>query len=95
MRKKHKKVCMSLNYIEHFSILASTFTGCISISPFTSLVGIPIGVTSSEKGLKICALNAEIKTCKSIIKKNTKKHDKKVSLAKTKLNSIEVLISKG
>ena len=27
--KKHKKVCTTLNYIEHFFILASTITGCI------------------------------------------------------------------
>ena len=32
--------------------------------------------------------------CKSIIKKNTKKHDKIVLFAKSKLNRIEVLISK-
>ena len=34
-----------------------------------------------------------IKKYKSIIKKKKKKHDKVVLLAKTKLNSIEVLIS--
>ena len=51
MSKKHKKVCASLNYIEHFLILASTITGCISISDFTSLIGIPIGITSSARGL--------------------------------------------
>ena len=38
---------------------------------------------------------AGIKKCKSIIKKKKNKHDKIVSLAKTKLNSIEVLISKA
>ena len=27
MSKKHKKVCITLNYIEHFLILASTITG--------------------------------------------------------------------
>ena len=30
--KNHKKVCTTLNYIEHFVILASTVTGCISIT---------------------------------------------------------------
>ena len=40
MSKKHKKVCTILNYIEHFLILASTNTGCVSISAFASLVGI-------------------------------------------------------
>ena len=29
MRRKHKNVCITLNYIEHFLILASTITGCI------------------------------------------------------------------
>ena len=56
MSKKHKKVCTTLNYIEHFLILTSTITGCISISTFASLVGSPIGVTSSGMGLQICAI---------------------------------------
>ena len=94
MSKKHKKVCTTLNYIEHFLILASTMTGCISISTFASLIGIPTGITSSEIGLKIYAVTAGIKKYKSIIKKKKKKHDKVVLLAKSKLNRIEVLLSK-
>ena len=50
----HKKVSTTLNYIEHFLILGSTITGCVSISAFASLVGILIGITSSALGLKIC-----------------------------------------
>ena len=95
MSEKYKKVCTTLNYIEHFLILASTITGCVSISAFASLIGIPIGITSSAIGLKICAITAGIKKYKSIIKKKKKKHDKIVLLAKSKLNSIEVLISKA
>ena len=45
--RKHKKVFTTLNYIEHFFILASVIMGCISISAFASLLGIPIGITSS------------------------------------------------
>ena len=45
MSKKQKKVCTILNYIEHFLILASAITGCVSISAFASLHGIPIGIT--------------------------------------------------
>ena len=52
MSKRHKKVCTTLNYIEHFLILASTATGCISISSLASLINIPIGITSSAIGLK-------------------------------------------
>ena len=61
MSKKHKKVCAKLNYIEHFLILASSIARCISIFDFASLIGIPIGITSSAIGLKICALTAGIK----------------------------------
>ena len=45
MSKKHKKVYRVLNYIDHLPILISTITGCVSISAFVSLVGIPIGIT--------------------------------------------------
>ena len=54
MSKKQKMVCTTLNYIEHFLILSSTIAGCISISAFTSLLGIPLGITSSAIGLNIC-----------------------------------------
>ena len=95
MSKKHKKVCRVLNYIDHSRILISTITGCVSISAFASLVGIPIGITSSTVGLKIYAITAGIKMYKLIIKRKKKKHDKIVLLAKSKLNTVEVLISKA
>ena len=31
MRKKHEKVCTTLNHVKHLLILASTVTGCVSI----------------------------------------------------------------
>ena len=51
MSRKHKIFCTILNYTEHFVILASIITGFISISDFVSLLGIPIGITSSAIGL--------------------------------------------
>ena len=50
---------------------------------------------SSAVAIKICGITAGIKKCKSIIKKKKEKHDKIVLLAKSKLNSIEALISKA
>ena len=93
--KKHKKVCTTLDYVEHFLIVGSAITRCVSISACASLVGIPIGITRSAVGLKICVITAAIKEHKSIIKKQKKKHDKIVLLAKCNLNSIEVLISEA
>ena len=56
MSKKHKNVCTALNYIEHFLIVASTVTGCVFISAFSSLVVIPIRITSFAIGLKMCPI---------------------------------------
>ena len=69
MSKKHKKVCTTLNYIEHFLNIASLVIGCISVFAFASLVGIPIGIISSALGLKICAITAGIKKYKYMFKK--------------------------
>ena len=93
--KSIKKVCRALNYFEHFLVFVSALSGSVSISAFVSLVGFPVGIASSGVGLKIGAVTAGIKKFKSIIKEKRKKHDKTVSLAKAKLNTIEVLISKA
>ena len=95
MTRKQKKVCRVLNYIDHSLIAISLITGGVSISVFASLVVIPIGITNSAIGLKICVITTGIKKDKSIITKKRTKHDKIVLLAKSKLNSIEVLISKA
>ena len=97
MGKKLKKVFRVLNCIQHLLLLIviSTITGCVSISAFAFLVGISIGTTHSAIGFKICVIRTEIKKYKSINKKNKKKHDKVILLAKSKLNSIEALIFKA
>ena len=48
------------------------------IFTFAYIFGIPIGITSSAIGLKICAVTAGIEKCKSMTKKRKKKHDKAV-----------------
>ena len=50
-----------MNYNEHLLILISTVTGCVSISAFGSLFGIPTGIISSAVGVKICVIIAGIK----------------------------------
>ena len=93
MSRKDKKVSTTLNHI-HFLISISAIKECISISDFTSLIGNPIGITSSVIGLKICQINAGIKNYKSIFNKKKKKDDKILLVAKFKLNTLGVLISK-
>ena len=54
MSRIHEKVCTTLNNIENFLILASAVIVCISISAFASLLGIPIGITSSANLCNSC-----------------------------------------
>ena len=74
MSKKHKKVWIRiLNYVDHLLILIYTIIGCFLISAFASLVGIPMGITTSAIGLKTFVITAVIKKYKSINK--TKKRN--------------------
>ena len=81
MSKKHEKVYIVLNYIEHLLVLTSTVSGWVFISNFACLVGFPIGIPNSSIGLKMYVIPAGIKKYKSIIKKKKKKHEKILSLA--------------
>ena len=78
MSEKHKKVCMALNYLEHFLVYIFAVSSFVAISAFSSLVGVSVGIVSSVVGLKICAITAGIKKYKSFTKKNKKMYDKKV-----------------
>ena len=52
---------------------------CILISALASFISTPIGITSSAIGLKICAITAKSKQCKSTAKKKKRKHYKIVA----------------
>ena len=67
--KKYKKICKILNYTDHLLILASTATGCVSISGFASLVNTPVATASSAVGINFFEVAAVIKKHKSISKK--------------------------
>ena len=49
---KSTKRHVYLNYVEHYLILISRITGCVSISAFASLVCAPDDITSSAVGMK-------------------------------------------
>ena len=65
---------------------------CVSTSAFVSLICLPVVITSSAVGLKMCTIVVGIKEYKSIIKNKKNKHDKIVLLGK--LDCVEVPISK-
>ena len=94
MSKKDKNVCRVLSYFEHFLVFISEFSGYVSMSAFTSSVVVPLGITGSAVGKKICTTTAGIKKYKSITKEKKKKHDKIVLLRIAKLDITEILMSK-
>ena len=72
MSEKYKKKSNYLIYVQHFLILVSTVTGCVSTSAFASLVCVVVGITSSGAGIINCAVTAGIKKYKSTISKKKK-----------------------
>ena len=86
--KKLSKYVAVFDYIDQALIVLSATSGGVSIISFTSIIGAPVGIASASFTL-IFSLTGIVK--KFLNKK--KKHDKIFILAKSKLNSIETLIS--
>ena len=62
---------------------------------FTSVVGAPAGITSPSFTLIFSLTTGIIKKLLSITRNKKIKHDKIIMLAKSKLNNIETLVSRG
>ena len=74
-------------------MVLSKTSGGISIISFTSLIGIPAGISSASFTLIFSLTTGIIKKLLKVTRKNKKKHNEIVMLAKSKLNSIENLMS--
>ena len=93
--KKRTNVCKILNYIKSLLILASTVTVCVSNFYFCFFSWYFVSIESSAVGINVCAIiTAIIGKYNSLIKKKKMKNNK-ILLTKTKLNIMEVLISKA
>ena len=70
------------------------FCGVYIIS-FTTVIGAPVGIASVSFTLIFSLTTGLIKKLLSITRNKKKKHDKILVLAKSKLNSIESLVSQA
>ena len=77
--KKLSKHIAAFDYIGKILIVLSATSGVISIISFTSVIGIPAGIASALK----------------VTRKKKKKHNKIVMLSKSKLNSVDTLMSQA
>ena len=78
MSDKQKKTHKCLTFVENLLIISSQLPGCVSISAFVSFFCLPVGITCSVIVTNICAVTARTNKYKSIIKKKTKKDNKKI-----------------
>ena len=93
--KKLSKYVTAFDYIDKVLIAVSATSGGVSITSFTSVVGAPVGIASASFTLIFSLTTGIVKKLLNITRNKKKKHDKILMLAKSKLNSIETLISQA
>ena len=93
--KKLNKYVTAFDYIDKILIVLSATTSGVLIISFTSIVGAPVGIASASFTLIFSLTTGIVKKLLNITRNKKKKHDKILMLAKSKLNSIETLISQA
>ena len=83
------------DYIDKILIILSATSEGISIISFRTTIGVPVGIASASFTLFFSLTTGIIKKLLNITRNKKKKHDKILMLAKSKLNSIETLISQA
>ena len=93
--KKLSKYVAAFDYIDKVLIVLRATRGGVFIISFTRFVGAPVGIASTIFTLIFSLIIGIIKKLLSITRNKKKKHDKILMLAKSKLNSIETLVSQA
>ena len=91
--RKLNKYVKAFDYIDKILIVLSATSSGVSIILFTSIIGATVGIGSSSLILFFSLTTGIVKKLLNITRNKKKKHDKIVMLDKSKLNSIETLIS--
>ena len=95
MSKKLSEYIATFDYIDKTLIVLSETYGGIIIISFTSVIGIPAGLASASFNLVFSLTTGIVKKLLKMRKEKKKKHNKIIMLAKSKLNSIETLMSQA
>ena len=76
-------------------IVSSVTSGRVSITSFTTIIGMPVGIASASLSLAFSLCTRLVKKLLKATRNKKKKHNKSVMLARSKLNSIESKISEA
>ena len=90
--KKLNKYLVSFDYLDKIFMTLSASFGTLSIPSYTSVVGIPAGITGASLTLVFTIGTGISKSLLKLTKTRKKKH-KIIVLAKNKLNTIDTLLS--
>ena len=93
--KTLSKYVEAFGYIDKMLIVLSAASSGVSIISFTSIVGAPVGIANASLALIFSLTTGIVKKLLNKTRNEKKKHDKILMLAKSKLNSIETLISQA
>ena len=93
--QKLNKYVTTFDYIDKILIVLSATSSGVSIISFTSIIEAPVGIASASFTLIFSPTTGIIKKLLNITRKKKKKHDKILMLVKSKLNSIDTLISQA
>ena len=94
IRKLNKYITV-FEYINKILIFLSATSGGVSIISVISIVGVPVGIASASFTLIFSIAKGIIKILLKTTRNKKKKHDNILMLAKSKLNSTEILVSKA
>ena len=89
------KYVAAFDYIDKVLIVLSATSGGVHIISFTSVIGAPVGIASASFTLGFSLTTGIIKNLLSITRKKKNNHGKILVLAKSKLSSIETLVSQS
>ena len=93
--KKLNKYVTAFDCLDKFLIVLSATSGGVLIISFASTIRVPVGIASASFTLIFSLTTGITKKLLNITRKKKKKHDKILMLAKSKLNSVETLISQA
>ena len=93
--KKISKYIVAFDYADKLFITLSVSFGTLSIALYATVVGIPAGIAGASLTLIFTVTTGVVNTLLNITRKKKKKHNKIITLARSKLNIIENLISQA
>ena len=91
--KKLNKYLVSFDYLDKIFITLSASFGTLSIASQATVIGIPAVITGASLTLIFTIGTGISKSLLKVTKKRKKEHNKIIALAKSKLSTIDTLLS--